>query len=55
MLKLLTFVLVIYLSYKFWFQPNQIDKSGQQDSGRQINENENGKDNGEYIDYEEVD
>lgn len=53
MLKLLTFGLVIYLSYKFWFQPTQLKKPPEADG--HINIKENAQKDGDYIDYEEVD
>lgn len=54
MIKLLITGLIIYFIYRYFIAPPAIDKTGQKQELHQQNSQGKG-DDGEYIDYEEVD
>ncbi len=51
-MKLLFTILIIYLGYKFFFQPPQIDYTNKND--RINSKNKHSQNDEEYTDYEEV-
>ena len=49
-MKLLTYLLLIYLAYRFFFQPMML---GAKDADK-LRQQDKDDDEGDYIDYEEV-
>lgn len=55
MLKFLILGVVVYLVYRFYLAPPALGRSRDADDRKKIKEDKDSSDDGDFIDYEEID